>query len=161
MLIGSRQTLSTFNRSPSITIEGGSINQVASTRSLGVYIDENLPWSLHIHKIHPVCLGQHSLHKLPVFSWQLPQTVPVMTSCSRYVAITSWKVNKTKACHITLTTLQLICQRSILIWDRQNRCYKVVVHVFLHITHAQVSSTERYLIHSTDEDRLVTLWPEE
>ena len=51
MLIGSRQKLSTFSRSPSITIDGGSINQVASTKSLGVYIDENLSWSLHIDKI--------------------------------------------------------------------------------------------------------------
>ena len=51
MLIGSRQKLSTFSRCPSITIDGGSINQVASTKSLGVYIDENLSWSLRIDKI--------------------------------------------------------------------------------------------------------------
>ena len=51
MLIRSRQKLSPFNRSPSITVEGGSINQVASTKSLGVYIDENLLWSLHIDNI--------------------------------------------------------------------------------------------------------------
>lgn len=51
MSIGSRQKLSTFSRSPSITIDGGVIIQVAYTKSLGVYIDENLLWSLHIDKI--------------------------------------------------------------------------------------------------------------
>ena len=51
MLIGSRQKLSSFSRSSSITIGGGSINRVASTKSLGVYIYENLSWSLHIDTI--------------------------------------------------------------------------------------------------------------
>ena len=51
MLMGSRQKLSTFSRSPSITIDGASINQVASTKSRGMSIDENLSWSLHSDKI--------------------------------------------------------------------------------------------------------------
>ena len=38
MLIGSKQKLSTFSRSPSITIDGGSINQVVSLKSLRVSI---------------------------------------------------------------------------------------------------------------------------
>ena len=47
LLIGFRQKLGTFSRSPSITIDGGSINQVASTKSLSVY---RRSWSLHIDK---------------------------------------------------------------------------------------------------------------
>ena len=42
MLIGSRQRLNTFNRLPSFTIDGNSIKQVEFTKSLGVFIDENL-----------------------------------------------------------------------------------------------------------------------
>ena len=42
MLIGSRQRLNSFNRLPSFTIVGNSIKQVEFTKSLGVYIDENL-----------------------------------------------------------------------------------------------------------------------
>ena len=51
MLIGSRQRLNTFNRLPSFTIDGNSIKQVESTKSLGVYIDENLTWNTHIRHI--------------------------------------------------------------------------------------------------------------
>ena len=46
MLIGSRQRLNTFNRLPSFTIDGNSIKQVEFTKSFGVYIDENLTWSV-------------------------------------------------------------------------------------------------------------------
>ena len=42
MLIGSRQRLNTFNRLPSFTIDSNSIKQVEFTKSLGVYIDQNL-----------------------------------------------------------------------------------------------------------------------
>ena len=51
MLIGSRQRLNTFNRLPSFTIDGNSIKQVEFTKSLGVYIDENLTWNTHIRHI--------------------------------------------------------------------------------------------------------------
>ena len=51
MLIGSRQRLNTFNRLPSFTIDGNSIKQVEFTKSLGVYIDENLTWNIHIEHI--------------------------------------------------------------------------------------------------------------
>ena len=47
MLIGSRQRLNTFNRLPSFTIDGNSIKQVESTKSL----DENLTWNTHIRHI--------------------------------------------------------------------------------------------------------------
>ena len=42
MLIGSRQRISTFNSSPSLTINDVPIKQVSHTKSLGVHIDENL-----------------------------------------------------------------------------------------------------------------------
>ena len=42
MLIGSKQRLNTFNRLPSFAIDGNSIKQVEFTKSLGVYINENL-----------------------------------------------------------------------------------------------------------------------
>ena len=51
MLIGSRQRLNTFNRLLSFTIDGNSIKQVNFTKSLGLYIDENLTWNVHITHI--------------------------------------------------------------------------------------------------------------
>jgi len=42
MLIGSKQRLNTFNRLQSFTINSNSIKQVEFTKSLGVYIDENV-----------------------------------------------------------------------------------------------------------------------
>ena len=48
MLIGSRQSLNTFNGLPSFTIDSNSIKQVEFTKSLGVYIDQNLTWNVHI-----------------------------------------------------------------------------------------------------------------
>jgi len=51
MLIGSRQRLSTFDKYPSHSIDGKSIKQVSSTKSLGVHVDENLSWNVHIETI--------------------------------------------------------------------------------------------------------------
>ena len=51
MLLGSRQRLSTLSGSLSLSINGNSIKQVEFTESLGVYIDKNLSWNLHITKI--------------------------------------------------------------------------------------------------------------
>ncbi|RUA05977.1 MAG: hypothetical protein DSY43_03215, partial [Gammaproteobacteria bacterium] len=45
MLIGSRQRLMTVETVPSLTINGASIKQVSSTKSLGVLIDESLSWN--------------------------------------------------------------------------------------------------------------------
>ena len=42
MLIGSRQRLSTFTDSPTITINDNQVNQVTTTKSLGVTIDNTL-----------------------------------------------------------------------------------------------------------------------
>lgn len=51
MLIGSRQRLSTYEKSPSLSIDDKSIKRISSTKSLGVHIDENLPWDVHIETI--------------------------------------------------------------------------------------------------------------
>ena len=51
MLIGSRQRLMTVETVPSLTINGASIKQVSSTKSLGVLIDESLSWNAHIDKL--------------------------------------------------------------------------------------------------------------
>ena len=51
MLIGSRQRLVTYGTSPKLIISGDLIKQVSSVKSLGVHIDENLSWNMHIEKI--------------------------------------------------------------------------------------------------------------
>ena len=51
MLIGSRQRLSTFDSSPSLEIDGAPTSQVAFTKSLGVYIDQNLSWNFHVDNL--------------------------------------------------------------------------------------------------------------
>ena len=51
MLIGSRQRISTFDSSPSLIIDGTPVKRVTHTKSLGVNIDENLSWSVHIDAI--------------------------------------------------------------------------------------------------------------
>ena len=51
MLIASRQKLSQFTESPSLTINENSIEQVTSAKSLGVYVDQNINWECHIENI--------------------------------------------------------------------------------------------------------------
>ena len=51
MLIGSRQRLSTFTDSPTITIHDSQDSQVTTAKSLGVTIDNKLDWSSHIDKL--------------------------------------------------------------------------------------------------------------
>ena len=48
MLIGLTQRSSTFDKCPSLLIDDKSTKQVSSTKSLGVHIDENLSWNVHI-----------------------------------------------------------------------------------------------------------------
>jgi len=50
MLIGSRQRLGTFDDAPSLMINGAPIKQVFNSKSLGVYIDGNLSWTVNIDK---------------------------------------------------------------------------------------------------------------
>ncbi|RUA05525.1 MAG: hypothetical protein DSY43_04445 [Gammaproteobacteria bacterium] len=52
MVVGSRQKLQTENDSSiDIHINGEQINEVESTKSLGVFIDKNLSWKRHIDEI--------------------------------------------------------------------------------------------------------------
>ena len=52
MVIGSRQKLQTQQDSTiDIHIEGSEINKVDYTKSLGLYIDDNLTWKKHISEI--------------------------------------------------------------------------------------------------------------
>ena len=51
MLIGSRQRLSTITVSPALAINDFRVTQVATAKSLGVTIDDNLDWGSHMEKI--------------------------------------------------------------------------------------------------------------
>ena len=51
MLIGSRQRLSTSDISPLLIIDGAPVSQTTSTKSLAVYIDQNLSWNVHVHNL--------------------------------------------------------------------------------------------------------------
>ena len=51
MLIGSDQRLNTIAASPSILMNGTRVKQVASTKSLGITIDDKLSWNCHIEKL--------------------------------------------------------------------------------------------------------------
>ena len=50
MLIGSRQRLQTFNTPPSLLIDNAPI-KLHLLNLLGVYVDENLSWNVHVDKI--------------------------------------------------------------------------------------------------------------
>ena len=51
MLKGSRQRLTTtIGHSLTVQIKGHEIDRVPHTKSLGVYIDQNLSWSKHVNK---------------------------------------------------------------------------------------------------------------
>ena len=51
LLIGSRQRLSNLTESPTIKINQVPVEQVTTTESLGVHIDQNLNWDFHIKEI--------------------------------------------------------------------------------------------------------------
>ena len=51
MLIGSRQKLKTLTTSPVLSINGTLVNQVSTSKSLGVLIDANLTWGSYIEKL--------------------------------------------------------------------------------------------------------------
>ena len=51
MLIRSRQRLSTVTVSPTLAINDFRVTQVATAKSLGVTIDDNLDWGSHMEKI--------------------------------------------------------------------------------------------------------------
>ena len=51
MLIGSRQKLNTLTTSPVLSTSGTPVNQVSTSKSLGVLIDANRTWGSHIQKL--------------------------------------------------------------------------------------------------------------
>ena len=51
MLVASRQKLSTFPEIPSFSINDHPMEQVSSTKSLGVHIDQNMNWECHVQNI--------------------------------------------------------------------------------------------------------------
>ena len=51
MLIGSRQKLKTITDSPVVSINGTPVNQVLTSKSLGVFIDANLTWGSHFERL--------------------------------------------------------------------------------------------------------------
>ena len=53
LLIGSRQRLSNLTESPTIKINQVPVEQVSTTKSLGVHIDQNLNWDFHINPFTP------------------------------------------------------------------------------------------------------------
>ena len=50
-LIGSRQKLYTLNASTVLSINGDHVNQVSTSKSLGIRIDANLTWDSHIERL--------------------------------------------------------------------------------------------------------------
>ena len=51
MPIGSRKKLNTITDSPVVSINGTPVNQVSTSKCLGVLIDANLTWGSHIEKL--------------------------------------------------------------------------------------------------------------
>ena len=51
MLIGSGQRLNTIAASPSVLLNDTQVKQVATTKSLGITIDDKLSWNYHIEKL--------------------------------------------------------------------------------------------------------------
>ena len=51
MLIGSRQKVNAPTASPVLSINGTPVNQVSTSKSLGVLIDAILTWGSHIEKL--------------------------------------------------------------------------------------------------------------
>ena len=69
MLIGSRQRLATtVGHSLTVQIEGHEIDRVPHTKSLGIYIDQNLSWSKHVNETaKTVSSGTGALKRLRLF----------------------------------------------------------------------------------------------
>ena len=51
LLIGSHQILHTLPSAPHLEINGKPVWQVFRTKAVGVHIDQNLSWNVHIDKL--------------------------------------------------------------------------------------------------------------
>ena len=79
MLIGSRQRLVTYDTSPKLIIGGDIIQQVSSVKSLGVHIDENLSWTIHIEKIaKKIASGIGAIKRCRPFHISMPSVLFVL-----------------------------------------------------------------------------------
>ena len=67
MLIASRQKLSQFMESPSLTINENAIEQVTSAKSLGVYVDQNINWERHIENISKIACANGAIKLIQHF----------------------------------------------------------------------------------------------
>ena len=64
MLIASKQKLSQFTESPSLTINENAIEQVTSAKSLGVYVDQNINWECHIENISKIACAIGAIKRI-------------------------------------------------------------------------------------------------
>ena len=82
MLSGSKQRLiSTLHTVPSLSIGNNPINQVKYTKSLGVFLDFNLSWNIHIDKLcKKIASGIRALKRIRPF-------VPYCTLLSIYQSL--------------------------------------------------------------------------
>ena len=68
MLIGSRQKLSTLSSQPELSIDNVPIEKVTSVKSLGIFIDENLRWQMHIDKLSiKIASGMEAIKRIKDF----------------------------------------------------------------------------------------------
>ena len=80
MLIGSRQRIKTLQTVPLLAINGVPVRQVAHTKSLGTYIDENLSWNVHVEKLcKKVASGISALKRIRPFA--SPNTMQLIYNC--------------------------------------------------------------------------------
>ena len=69
MLIDSCQRIKTLQSVPLLAINGVPVRQVAHTKSLGTYIDENLSWNVHVEKLcKKVASGISALKRIRPFA---------------------------------------------------------------------------------------------
>jgi len=71
MLIGSRQRLATtIGHSVTVQIKGHEIDRVPHTKSLGVFIDQNISWSKHVNEtVKIISSGIGALKRVRAFIW--------------------------------------------------------------------------------------------
>ena len=80
MLIGSRQRIKTLQTVSLLAINGVPVRQVAHTKSLGTYIDENLSWNVHVEKLcKKVASGISALKRIRPFA--SPNTMQLIYNC--------------------------------------------------------------------------------
>ncbi len=92
MLIGSRQRIATFRSVPCLEIDGVPIDKVLQTKSLGVYLDENLSWNIQINELtKKIASGIGALKRVRSFvPHKLFRTYPPHPPQRRFEALSAW-----------------------------------------------------------------------